>query len=143
MPQIEGVMSKSVVTISPEESIFRAAKIMDETGVGSLVVVLNNAPVGIITERDLVRKIIARKKDPSKKVSEIMSKPLITITPQDDVKEAAKKMLINDLRRLPVVKKGKLVGIVTATDLARNLAGQLTQHDSILYAIARYHKYGY
>lgn len=99
---------------------------MDETGAGSLVIVLNNAPVGIITERDLVRKIIAQKKDTSKKVSEVMSESLITIAPEDDVKEASKKMLINGLRRLPVVKNGKLVGIVTATDLARNLAGKLT-----------------
>ena len=143
MPKVKDVMEKFVVTINPEETIYKAAKTMDEKGVGALMIASNDTPVGIVTERDLVRKVIAAKKDSSKKISEVMSRPLITIEPEDDVKEAAKKMLINDVRRLPVVKNGKLMGIITATDLARNLAGQLTEHDSILYAIARYHKYGY
>ena len=72
-----------------------------------------------------------------------MSKPLFTTSPDDDLKEAAKIMSINEVRRLPVVENGKLVGMLTATDLAKSIAGQLKGHDALLYAIARYHKYGY
>jgi len=72
-----------------------------------------------------------------------MSKPLFTVSPDDDVKEAAKTMSINEVRRLPVVENGKIVGILTATDLAKSIVGQLTEQDTLLYAIARYHKYDY
>jgi CBS domain-containing protein len=144
MPKVKDVMTKNVITVEPEDRALDAAVKMKEKGVGAVVVVSRGFPVGILTERDLVRKIIAAKKDPkSTKVVNVMSKPLVTTTPTATVKEAAKKMMINDIRRLPVVANGKLAGIITAADLAKNLAGQLTRHDAILYAVSRYHKYGY
>lgn len=144
MPKVKDVMTKNVITVEPEDRALDAAVKMKEKGVGAVIVVSRGSAVGILTERDLVRKIIAAKKDPkSTKVVNVMSKPLVTTTPNATVKEAAKKMIINDIRRLPVVTNGKLAGIITAADLAKNLAGQLTRHDAILYAVARYHKYGY
>lgn len=144
MPKIKDVMTKNVVTVEPEDRTLDAAVKMKEKGIGALIVVSKGSPVGILTERDLVRNVIATKKDPeSTRIVDIMSKPLITTTPNATMKEAAKKMMINDVRRLPVVTNGKLVGIITVADLAKNLAGQLTGHDAILYAVARYHKYGY
>ncbi len=65
------------------------------------------------------------------------------MSPDDDVKEAAKTMSINEVCRLQVVENGKLVGMVTPTDLAKSIVWQLMRHDVLLYAIARYHKYGY
>ncbi len=144
MSKVKDIMTKNVVTVEPEDRALNAAVKMREKGIGALIVVSKGSPVGILTERDLVRKVIAAKKDPkSTRVADIMSKPLVTTTPNTSVREAAKKMMINDVRRLPVVASGKLVGIITAADLAKNLAGQLTGHDAILYAVARYHKYGY
>ena len=144
MSKVKDIMTKNVVTVEPEDRALNAAVKMREKGVGALMVVSKGSPVGILTERDLVRKVIAAKKDPkSTRVADIMSKPLVTTAPNTSVREAAKKMMINDVRRLPVVASGKLVGIITAADLAKNLAGQLTGHDAILYAVARYHKYGY
>ena len=144
MSKVKDVMTKNVVTVEPEDRALDAAVKMKEKGIGALTVTSKGNPVGILTERDLVRKVIATRKDPkSTRVVDVMSKPLVTTTPNATVKEAAKKMLINDVRRLPVVAHGKLVGIITAADLAKNLAGQLTGHDAILYAVARYHKYGY
>ena len=144
MSKVKDVMTKNTITVGPEDRALDAAVKMKEKGIGALIVISKGSPVGILTERDLVRKVIATKKDPtSTKVVNVMSKPLVTTTPSASVKEAAKKMMINDVRRLPVVAKGKLVGIITAADLAKNLAGQLTGHDAILYAVARYHKYGY
>ena len=144
MSKVKDIMTKNVVTVEPEDRALNAAVKMREKGVGALMVVSKGSPVGILTERDLVRKVIAAKKDPkSTRVADIMSKPLVTTAPNTSVREAAKKMMINDVRRLPVVASGKLVGIITAADLAKNLAGELTGHDAILYAVARYHKYGY
>ncbi|MBI2127034.1 MAG: CBS domain-containing protein [Thaumarchaeota archaeon] len=144
MSKVKDIMTKNVVTVEPEDRALNAAVKMREKGIGALMVVSKGSPVGILTERDLVRKVIAAKKDPkSTRVADIMSKPLVTTTPNTSVREAAKKMMINDVRRLPVVANGKLVGIITAADLAKNLAGELTGHDAILYAVARYHKYGY
>ncbi len=144
MSKVKDIMTKNVVTVEPEDQALDAAVKMRAKGIGALIVVSKGSPVGILTERDLVRKVIAAKKDPkSTRVTDVMSKPLVTATPNTSVREAAKKMMINDVRRLPVVANGKLVGIITAADLAKNLAGQLTGHDAILYAVARYHKYGY
>ncbi len=144
MTNINDIMTKQVITVAEEETILEAAARMDEGGVGALIVLDKDSPVGIVTERDLVRRVILRTKDPKiVKVSEIMSKPLVVIEPERDIEGAAKTMVINDIRRLAVLEDGKLVGIVTGADFARSLAGTLTGQDLIGYAIARYHKYGY
>lgn len=142
--KVKEIMTKQVVTVTPSETVFTATNKMTKREVGALVVVDNNLPLGIVTERDIVRKVVATKKNPSiTKVSEIMSEPLFTTSSSSDVKEAAKIMTINEVRRLPVLENGKLVGIITATDIAKSLVGQLTGYDALLYAITRYHKHGY
>lgn len=142
--KIRDIMTKEVITIGTQKSAVDAATMMDQNGVGSLMILEKDSPVGMMTERDLVRRVIARMKDPeTTKVSEIMSQPLVIVEPEGDIEAAAKIMAINEVRRLAVVESSKLVGIVTATDLAMNLAGQLSGYDAITRAIARYHKYGY
>jgi CBS domain-containing protein len=131
--EIGKIMVSDVVTISPESTLYEAAKIMGENRIGSLIVVKYMTPVGIITERDLLREVadkeIALEKDwltggasiKEEKVEKIMSYPLITISRKSSIKEAAQMMIEKKIRRLGVTESGKLVGIVTAADLIRCL----------------------
>ena len=131
--EIEQIMTKDVVTITPETTLYEAARIMGEKHIGSLIVMKYKTPVGVITERDLLREVVAREialeKDwlvggasiKEEKVEEIMSYPLITISLKSSIKEAAQMMIENRIRRLGVREHGKVVGIVTAADLIRSL----------------------
>jgi CBS domain-containing protein len=131
--EIGKIMVSDVVTISPESTLYEAARIMGEKRIGSLIVVKYMTPVGIITERDLLREVadkeIALEKDwlaggasiKEEKVEKIMSYPLITISRKSSIKEAAQMMIEKKIRRLGVTESGKLVGIVTAADLIRCL----------------------
>jgi len=94
-------------------------------------------PKGIVTERDLVRRVMAQKKPLETKVSEIMSTPLITIEENASLKDAARKMVKNKIRRLPVKKKNELVGIIATSDFVRHLSKK-TLTEEILEAISRY-----
>lgn len=119
--EVKDIMSREVVTIAPEASIAEAAGIMGEKHIGSLIVTKYDSPVGLITERDILSKILALEKDfKQEKVEAAMSYPLITIGPIAKIKEAA-KMMIQKKGRLAVFDCGKLVGIVTASDLIRSL----------------------
>jgi len=92
---------------------------MRDLNIGAVPVVDGERPVGIITDRDIVLRCVAEEKDATKvKASEIMTKKLITVNPEINVKEAAKIMAEHQIRRLPVVENGKLVGIVSLGDLA-------------------------
>ncbi len=116
---VHEVMTREVVTISPKDTIAKAAKLMSAKRVGCLVVVQSQKPIGILTERDILTKVVGLDLKASKVlVGEIMSTPPITITPEVDVTEAAKLMSKHNIRRLPVVNEGKLVGIVTSSDIA-------------------------
>jgi CBS domain-containing protein len=84
--------------------------------VGCLVILDKEVPIGIVTERDIVRRVVAKKLPVDTKISEIMSKSLITIDPDASLKEAARVMSSNKIRRLPVLKENRLVGIVVASD---------------------------
>jgi CBS domain-containing protein len=119
--EVKDIMSKDVVTIAPEASMAEAAEIMGEKHIGSLIVTKYNTPVGIVTERDLLSKVLALEKDPiAQKVETAMSYPLITIGPTAKIKEAA-QMMIHKKSRLAVFDCGRLVGVITASDLIRSL----------------------
>ena len=130
---IAQIMTREVATITPENTLYEAARTMGEKHIGSLIVMKYKTPVGIITERDLLREVVAREIDLEKdwlvggvsikeeKVEEIMSYPLITISLTSSIKEAAQMMIENKIRRLAVREHGKVVGIVTASDLIRSL----------------------
>ena len=110
---------------------------MSTEGLGCLIVMNKDFPVGIITERDIVRRIVAKRSSFDVKVEEIMSKTLITVEPDVSLKDAARIMSTNGIRRLPVLKNNKLVGIVVASDFVRNV-GKKTTSDEILDALGRY-----
>lgn len=117
---VEEIMSRNPRTASSDITAQSAAKIMKQEDVGSLIIIEDGAAVGMLTEKDLVQKIVAAGRSPSKVIiANIMSTPLITISPTESVADAAKRMANLKLRRLPVVKDEKLVGVLTENDLLR------------------------
>lgn len=114
-------MSKEVSTIDPEATMDEAAGIMGEKHIGSLIVTKYETPVGIVTERDLLSKILAKGKDLQKTtVESVMFYPLVTICSNAKIKEAA-QMMIKKKGRLAVFECGNLVGVITASDLIKSL----------------------
>jgi CBS domain-containing protein len=119
--EVKHIMRKDVVTITPEASMAEAARIMGDKHIGSLIVKKYETPVGIVTERDLLSKVLALGQDPIEaRVEEAMSYPLVTIGPTARIKEAA-QMMIKKKGRLAVFDRGKLVGVITASDLVSSL----------------------
>jgi CBS domain-containing protein len=138
MPTVKDLMTKDVLTIDVNRTVIEAAVLMSQNDVGDLVVMENNTPVGIMTERDVVRRVLAVGKSTSTRVSEVMSTPLRVIDPEAPIKEAARRMVSKGIRRLAVIKDNQLVGIITVTDFARFL-GKKTFSDYILEAMGRSH----
>jgi CBS domain-containing protein len=136
---VEDVMATRVVRIESDATVREAASLMDRRRCSSLVVARANSALGIVTERDLVRKVLALGVDPTKVlISDVMSTPLITVNPKATVIEAAEKMSEYLIRRLVVVdENGVLIGLITAADIARLLAKKKEYADSALNAIAR------
>ena len=137
MPKVKDFMTKGVLTVDEEKTIFEAAKLMSQKEVGDVVVLKGEIPRGIVTERDFVRRVVARKTPLDSKISDVMSRPLITIDPDASLKEAARKMVNRGIRRLPVVEQHKLVGIIVVSDFARHLSKK-TLTEGILEAIWRH-----
>jgi CBS domain-containing protein len=138
MPTVKDLMTKNVVTIDEDKTVAEAAGLMAEHDIGDLVIMHNNSPVGIVTERDFVRRVLAEGKSRNIKVSEVMTTPLKVIDPEAPIKEAARRMVNRRIRRLPVIKNNKLVGIITTADFAKHLSKK-TLSDDILEAIGRSH----
>jgi signal-transduction protein with cAMP-binding, CBS, and nucleotidyltransferase domain len=118
--QVKKIMTRPVVKIEYNKSVQTASKIMTKHRVGSIIIVKKNKPIGIITETDLNKKVVARALNPQKlKVKDVMSSPLVFISPSDDVITAVEKMKKHRIKRMPVVEGGEIVGIITDTDIAR------------------------
>jgi hypothetical protein len=114
-------MIEDVITIKPNATVRQAAELMNLHEIGCLLVVDQEKPVGIITERDILKRAICKSKMSQKtKVRYLMSKPLITASPQMHAGEAAKLLLERNIKKLPIVEGGRLVGLVTITDLLRS-----------------------
>jgi len=116
---VKEAMKKDVKTIRPSDTIKDAAVLMNENRIGSLVVVSGTGTVtGIVTERDILTDVVAAGKNAEDiKVEDIMTKELITISPDKSLEDAADVMTKNKIKKLPVMEGGRLVGIITATDL--------------------------
>lgn len=122
---VKDIMTSDVVTVTPETSVYAAARVMAQEEVGSVVVVVGEKPVGIITERDLVRKVLAGGLSPRKtSVSKVMSSPVVVVGENTSLEEAVSIMAQNRIRRLLVVSGEKLVGIVSATDIMKALGAE-------------------
>jgi len=138
---VKEIMAAFVQTIPVNSSVLEVSQMMTKFGIGSIVVMRGELPVGIITERDIVTKVTSQDLNSSKVLVEmIMSNPIISVEPEMIIVEAATLMSAYNIRRLVVVAKdGKLAGIVTATDIASWLARNEDYKNNALNAIARLH----
>jgi len=120
--EIKEIMTKDVIMISQEDTVRKAAKLMLEKKVRSLIVTDGGDAVGILTETDILNRVIAVDKDPDiLKVKRVMTTPLVVIEPEASIELAIDTMVENNIKKLPVVTAdNKLVGIVTVTDILNN-----------------------
>ncbi len=120
MLSVRDVMVTDVVTVEPDVNVRRAVRAMNDFEIGCLVVVEAGRVVGILTERDVLKRVVDEGRKPEEtSVREVMSKPPITISPDADLETAIELMFKHKIKKLPVVENGKLVGLVTFTDLVR------------------------
>ena len=119
-----------VVSIDTSESVQAAARLMNERKIGSLVVTAEGSMVGIVTERDVMRRVVAEPRDPAATtVGEIMTSPVATCRPDTPLKECISVMTQDRIRHLPVVDHKGFCGIITQGDI---LALQLTEHEATI-----------
>jgi CBS domain-containing protein len=119
---VRDIMTKDIVTIDEGETALEAARIMSQKGISSLIVVKDEVPKGIITERDFIKKICAKQLEISQvKITSIMSRIRTVADPDTPIEVAVQRMANRGIRRLPIMQEGKVVGIITVTDLARYL----------------------
>jgi CBS domain-containing protein len=116
---IREVMSENPTSVEASATIQEAAQLMDKEDIGNVLVVENGEVQGIVTDRDIVVRVLAQGNGPDASVREACTTDLETLGPDDSIEDAIKKMEQGDIRRLPVVEDGKPVGIVTLGDLAQ------------------------
>jgi CBS domain-containing protein len=118
--KVEDAMVKGVITIDEEATVKEAAELMNKFEIGCLISVGKGKAMGIITERDVLKRIVADGKDASQtKVRDVMTTPLVVASPSMDLGEALKLMFQMKVKKLPVVDANRLVGLVSLTDIAR------------------------
>ena len=118
--KVRDVMDTKVVQIDGKKPVSEVIKAMLDNNVWSVVVTVDGLPTGVITERDIIRRVIAKGLTLSVKAQDIMTSPIITISPDASLGEAMAKMVEKNIRRLFVVEKGKLIGRITQTELFEN-----------------------
>ncbi len=115
---VRDVMTKSVIVANPEWTVLEAAKRMAAKKIGGLVVVKSGRPIGLVTERDILWKVTAKEKNPSKlTVRDVMAAPVVTVSPLATLRSAARIMIGHNVRRLVVTRLDDVEGIVTARDI--------------------------
>jgi CBS domain-containing protein len=126
MGQVRDIMVRNVITVDYNKTAKDVALLLAEKGISSLVVIKDGIPIGLVTERDLVHKVsVTDRKTADVPLSEIMSQKFRWVEPMTSIEDAVQKMLNNNIRRLLVLENGKLVGIITETDLAKHLRSKL------------------
>jgi CBS domain-containing protein len=126
MIKTRNMMDTNVVFVDEEESVADTVKLMLEQNVWSVIVTRDNLPVGVVTERDVLRKVIGKGYDTSLiKARDIASAPIYTISPDAPLGEALKIMVENNIRRVFVVDEGRIVGRVTQTESIKNMLNVL------------------
>ncbi len=116
---VKEIMNPNVVSLPPDATLKDASELMASRKIGSIVVVDKNEPVGIITERDFATKIMLKSYSPDTKVSEVMSSPLTHISSNQSVADVIDIMANKDIRKIPVIDEGRVIGIVTGTEFLR------------------------
>ena len=132
MDQIREIMRKDVVTIEFDKSALEAACLISEKDISFLVIMDNDSPIGVLSESDFVRRLAANdKKSSDVMISEIMSRKFRWVEPETKIEDAIQKMLNNNIRRLIILENGKLVGVITQTDLAAFLRNKLLVDETV------------
>ena len=116
--QVKDVMTAEVKSLNPNATVQEAAELMKKFNIGALLISENEKPIGILTDRDIVLRLVAENISSESKIRDFMSQSPITTSPGTDIHHAASIMSEHQVRRLPVVQDSKLVGIVTLGDLA-------------------------
>ena len=120
--KLEDVMVKDLIGVEVKTSVKKAVELMNENEIGCLIVMKRGKLAGMVTERDMTRRVLLDYKDPEKiKVSEIMSKPVIVGKPKMSIEDAVKLMFNRNIKKLPVIDDDHPVGLVTLTDLVLSL----------------------
>lgn len=119
---VEDIMSKTLISVIPTTTIFQIAKMMEQGGIGAILVKENNDHVGIITDRDFATKVAANNLPFDTPVEKTMSSPLVTINHTESVYAAAEIMSSKKIRKLAVSNNGTIVGIITSTDIVNQFA---------------------
>ena len=116
---VHQVMNKNVLSLDKSTSVQESAEKMKKLNVGCVIVTKNNSPIGIITERDFVTKIVAEGRPLFTEIQETMTSPLITINSEETIWEASQLMKEKSIHKLPVEKNKQIVGIITTTDIIK------------------------
>ncbi len=119
---IQDIMTRALITVNLSTTALQVAKMMEQGGIGAILVQDNSNPVGIVTDRDFATRIAANNLPLNTAVENIMSTPLITINHNEPISAAAERMTSKKIRKLAVIENGKIVGIITSTDLVTQLA---------------------
>ena len=114
---VKDIMTNQIISVDSSASVNDAAKMMEDSDVGAIIVMEGNEPRGIITDRDFAIKIAAHAYPIDTPARRVMSTPIITIGPDEHISTAADLMSNRKIRKLPVIDDGKIIGIITATDL--------------------------
>ena len=120
--KIDRIMNNSIVSVDSSVSATDAAKMMEDTDVGAVIVLENGSPIGIVTDRDFAIKITAHSYPIDTPVRRIMSSPLISIDSNSDLWVASDLMSSRNVRKLPVIDDDKVVGIITSSDIVKHIA---------------------
>ena len=119
---VEDVMTRAIISVNNETTVFQVAKMMEQGGIGAVLVKKNGHLSGIITDRDYATKIVAHNLPSDTPVEQIMSSPLITINFDESISDAAERMTSKKIRKLAVTDNGKIIGLITSTDLVTQFA---------------------
>jgi CBS domain-containing protein len=118
--KVADVMRKSVVTVSPSDDVEKALKYMVALDIGCVVVSEKDRPVGVLTNSNVLERVVAKKLDPKKvRIKDVMSHPVRGVEPSASIEKAIELMRDNEVKRLPVVKNGKLLGLLSERDVMR------------------------
>ena len=121
---VKDIMSKALISVNSSTTVFQVAKMMEQGGVGAILVKKDNLDAGIITDRDFAIKIAVQKNSLDTPVDQVMSSPLITINQNESILAAADLMSSKKIRKVAVVDDNKVIGIITSTDLVNQLANK-------------------
>ena len=119
---VEDVMTKAIISVPTETTVFQVAKMMEQGGIGAVLVKKNDHLIGIITDRDYATKIVSHNLSSDTPVEQIMSSPLITINFDESISDAAERMTSKKIRKLAVTDNGNIIGLITSTDLVTQLS---------------------